>query len=247
LGCVCGLNVVQLRQHGNGCRAGDARHCRCQKNVNVDCFGRERGEGKEQLCQKAKSVGAEVTLLTPTPYAEYQDTSKEVLHKGAFALLAVYAEFVRNYAKENGFECIDVHSFITKQMQTKILFNDDCFHPNDLGHHCIAKSILQSQGLDIGEPKDFPEYLEKWRQAVICYRGLYAVEYMVIPDNIDSVKEKIEFVKDYLENKKYVNSYRAESVNLFFKKVSEEYVQNKLRQKEMFLEIDKIYDETKIS
>lgn len=196
------------------------------------------------LCQKAVNTGAKLTVMTPPPYAEYQVSPREAL-KGGFALISGYADYIRSLSKEKTYETFDIHSFMTEQLQTEILYNDDRVHPNDLGHYCIAKCFLKNQGLDIGEFKEYPEYLEKWRQAVISYREIYAVENMLIQDDTATPDKKVEFIKEYLENKKYLNPDRTEGVNLFFKKVAEGYVENKMRQAELYLQIDKIFDETK--
>ena len=197
-----------------------------------------------KLCQMAVTEGAELTVLTPPPYAEYQPSEREV-HKGGFKLIFKYADYIKNHCEEKGYRVFDIHKFIAEQTKTNILYNDDRIHPNDLGHYYIAKCFLKNQGLEIGEFKDFPAYLEKWRQAVISYRGIYAVEHMVIKDDAATPKQKVEFIKNYLINQKYLNPNRTESVNLFFKKIAEEYVENKLNQSELYLQIDKFFDETK--
>lgn len=195
------------------------------------------------LIKKAQGTGARVTVMTPPPYDEYTPTDIKA-YPGGFALVAGYANFVREYCKENSIELIDIHAYLTNLVQTNDLYNTDHTHPNDLGHHYIAKCILEKQGLDIGEYKDYPEYLLPWKNLVAEYREIYAVEYMVVKSDTMTVKEKVEFIRDYLDNKKYDRIDRSESLNEFFKRVSEQYYVNKPRQKEMFDEIDTIYKNT---
>ena len=147
-------------------------------------------------------------------------------------------------ANKNNIELIDIHSYLTPLLQTNELYNTDHTHPNDLGHHYIAKCILNAQGLDNGEYKDYPEYLMPWKELVGEYRNIYAVEYMVVKSDTMSVSEKVAFIKDYLDNKKYDRPDRSESLNEFFKKVAEQYFVNKPKQQEMYKEIDTLYKNT---
>jgi lysophospholipase L1-like esterase len=195
-----------------------------------------------KLCQMAVAEGAELTVLTPPPYAEYQPSEREV-HKGGFKLILKYADYIKNHCEEKGYRVFDIHTFIAEQTKTNILYNDDRIHPNDLGHYYIAKCFLKNQGLEIGEFKDFPAYLEKWRQTVISYRKIYAVEYLIIKNDEISAEEKIALIKDYLKKEEYIKPYRTESLNQFFKEIAENYIANKPRQREMKLQIERLFDE----
>jgi len=195
-----------------------------------------------KLCQRAVDTGAELTVLTPPPYAEYQPSEREV-YKDGFKLISKYADYIKSYCEEKGYQVFDIHSFIAEQIKTQILYNDDRIHPNDLGHYYIAKCFLRNQGLDIGEFKDFPEYLEKWRQTVISYRKIFATEYLIIKNDEIKAEEKIALIKDYLEKREYIKPYHTESLNQFFKEIAQNYIANKPRQSEMQLQIDRLFDE----
>lgn len=191
------------------------------------------------LLNTAVSTGADVTLMTPPPYDEYTGTNA---HPGGFALIAGFAEFVRALCAETGCRMIDIHTFLTEQLQSDVLYDSDHVHPNDMGHYLLAKRILQEQGLDIGAFRPMPAYLTQWRDAVAAYRGLYAVEYMVIANDSMTPHQKIGFIQDYLDRQAYNDPTRDEGTNAFFKRVGENYLQNKLRQTELFAQIDTLFD-----
>ena len=197
-----------------------------------------------KLCEMSFKLGAAVTLVTPPPYAEYQNAETEAC-RGGFALLSAYAESVKSICRELSLDVIDVNSFMAEKMQGEDLYIYDRIHPNDAGHYNIAKCILGAHGLDIGEFRPFPEYLEKWRMEVLNYRWIYAAELWVVKDKNASIEENVEYLKEYLENKRYLQTERTDSLNEYYKNIALSYVNNKSRQREMFFEIDRMYDEAK--
>ena len=56
----------------------------------------------DKFCEKVKKINAELTLCTPTPYAEYINSNEPPL-RGGSALMLGYADYIKNYAKENGY------------------------------------------------------------------------------------------------------------------------------------------------
>jgi len=201
----------------------------------------EYKENLTALCEKSEKTGAKVTLITPVPYAEYQECDTHA-NKGGFALLLGYANFVKNLAAKKGLPLIDTHTFMTRHMQEEVLYDSDRIHPNDKGQYFIAKCILENMGLDVGEFKAIPEYLEEWRGAVFTYRRLYAVEHMILGNADRTTEEKLDFVKKYLDGKEYIVKERSDSLNTLFKALAELYLEMKPCQKEFFFEIDALFD-----
>ena len=181
------------------------------------------------LCKKLVEKNIEVILCTPTPYDEYLE-SEIVPLKGGCALLSGYAEYVRNFAKINGFEFCDYHAYITQVMQENILYHDDRVHPNELGHYYIAKCFLEFQGLELSENEPFPEYMKEWQKTVEILRNIRMVEHLFIKEKNLSDDEKITYIEDYLKQRKAEGKYADFIVSL-----SNRYLEFKplQRQKEM--------------
>lgn len=79
--------------------------------------------------------------------------------------VAIYNENLRAIAAETG--CIVADQWALRELQTPLMWTEDRLHPNPLGHHTVARMVLETLGAEhdleslapeIGEPK-------KWRQA----------------------------------------------------------------------------------
>lgn len=153
------------------------------------------------LCDDLENNGIKFTLCTPPPYAEYQKTNDEPLH-GGHALIAGYAESVRELARERKYPLCDVHSYITRMLQAEDLYNDDHIHPNAKGQYYIAKCMLEFQGLDLGEMKPVPESFAELKSASSVGRDILGTELMIIRDYALPTEEKLAFIKSYLDEDK---------------------------------------------
>ncbi len=178
------------------------------------------------MCDKCTSIGAKLIICTLPPYAEYQKEGGDIL-PGAYALLSSYADFQRQFAHQNGYELIDIHAYMTKEMQTQVLYGGDRVHPNALGHFVMAKCILEYQGFDIGDYKPCAEYLSDWIENVKNYRNIMHAEFRFIRDVSISEEEKKTIVTDYLENEMY-------GKNTWLKGVAELYLRLWPHKKEYF-------------
>ncbi len=170
------------------------------------------------ICRKLKELGVEITLATPVPVDEYSGFSTPTL-PGAFALMSAYAEYVRNYAREEGYPVIDQFAEFTKLLVLgERIYNDDRIHPNELGQYYLAKNILQAQGLTAPEYAPIPEYLNAWREKVRTYRtAIMTGECLFLhrfdlpeEESLATVKKRLETEQDnhlkyignlYLQNK----------------------------------------------
>ena len=163
-------------------------------------------ENMRKLVSELQSKGIAVTLMTPAPYAEYCTTAEAPL-PGGYALIAGYAEFIRNLAREKGCDLIDLHIGLTEALESADLYRQDHVHPNEEGHKVIAKLILAAQGLsaDIADfaETEFPEH----HDVVSKIRRLYAVEWMVIRNFDLPAEEKLSFIRAYLDEKRYPREY----------------------------------------
>lgn len=154
----------------------------------------------DKFCQRIKDMGAALTLCTPAPYAEYIESDEEPF-RGGSALLLGYADYVKAYAKENGYNLCDYHSYMTKAMQTESLYNPDRVHPLPRGQYYMAKCFLEFQGLDLGDEAELPEDIAKWNEIVAKVRDTIATEHFILEDDFTTTDEqRIKAIKNYLEN-----------------------------------------------
>ncbi len=187
-----------------------------------------------KLCESLEANGVEVTLCTPPPYAEYQETAQEA-YKGGYALLAGYAEYCRSLAKEKGYPLCDVHEYLTKKLQSEDLYRDDHVHPNEKGQYYIAKCMLEHQGLDLGEMMPIPESFKALRENSMIVRNILGVELMVIRNYTLPLEEKMAYIKAYVDEKKASTPY--------FDAISKSYLVNKPDEKKYMLLTEKLTDE----
>lgn len=151
-----------------------------------------------RFCELAKKIGAELTLCTPVPHDEYQK-SDEQLYPGAYALLMGYANFVRNFARENGYPLCDYHPYIAQRMHGETLFNTDRVHPNSRGQYYMAKCFLEFQGLDLGEEEPFSEEIVHWRSVVSDIRNTITAEHFFLKDDFSKThEERKEIISKYV-------------------------------------------------
>lgn len=150
--------------------------------------------------------GTAVTLMTPPPYAEYQPTAEAPL-PGGYALLAAYAEFNRNLARETGADLIDIHAGLTEALESADLYRQDHVHPTEEGHKVMAKLILAHQGLEADPASFAPEEFPEHHAVLLKIRHLYAVECMVVRNFSLPLAERMEYVRKYVEEKRYPTEY----------------------------------------
>lgn len=94
-----------------------------------------------QIFEKLAGYGVEVIICTPTPYDDITDTVYE-----RSVGLAKCAEFLREYAKEHNLKLIDHFANIYPKYTSGKYIQSDFVHPNDLGHHLMAESVMYSLG-----------------------------------------------------------------------------------------------------
>ncbi len=176
------------------------------------------------ICEKLESMGTEIIMCTQTPYDEYQE-SDEASYNGGFALLAAYAEYVRNFAREKGYALCDYHSYISSVAQYENIINKDRVHPNELGHYHMAKCFLEFQGFDIGEYKPIPEYMKPWRDKIETLRNIHATEHLVIQDYSLTHEQRLEKAKAFIDNP-IESPYKG-----YFQSLAKKYLEDKPKQK----------------
>ncbi len=166
------------------------------------------------LCDALEKAGAKIILCTPAPYAEYQESPSPAL-KGGYALVAAYADFCRQLAKERSYPLCDYHSYLTKKLQTEAFYNDDHVHPNDRGQYYIAKCFLEFQGLDIGEQKPLPEEFSELIKESMILRDILSAKINVIGkyDLDDAENERI--VREYLAKDRAPTDYHKHIAKVF--------------------------------
>ena len=197
-------------------------------------------EHMNELVDKLTLKGIKVILCTPAPYAEFYHTEQEPLPHG-YALIKMYAEKVREMAREKLLELVDYHASLSEQYCIEPLYNPDHVHPNDAGHARMADCFLAAQGLPVRKyyPGDQPEpmipELDEWRTLVAKQREIFAVESMIVRETEKPTEEKLKFVEDYLTEKRY-NDF------MYFKTISEHYLENKPHESEIVAKINDIME-----
>lgn len=127
-----------------------------------------------------KQKGVELIICTPPPCAEYQENAVGVL-RGSYALMLGYANFFRDFAKENGLALCDYHKELCRLIESEELFGPDTVHPNEKGHLRMAQIFLQSQGLSL-DSEEIDESLAKWCTLTSKLRKLYTTQYLALPE-----------------------------------------------------------------
>lgn len=151
-------------------------------------------------CDMLKEHGIEAILCTPAPYDEYTPSDIPA-YSGGFALIAEYANVIRNYARDNNIPLCDNHAFLTEQLQldSEPIISPDHVHPASHGYYLMAKNFLAFQGLEIDLEADIPEYFNRWREEVQKLRLAYGAEQMVIHNYKMPIEEKVKLIKGKIE------------------------------------------------
>lgn len=160
----------------------------------------------EEITRRLTEMGVAITLCTPVPYAEYEPNEGAVT-PGCYALVAAYAEYVREFARAKNYPLCDIHRYITEKMQEHVFFGPDRTHPNDLGHYYMAKCFLAFQGLTIGEFAPLSDRILSWTEKVRRIRIVYEAEWNVIGHYGWTDEEKAAFIKDYIEKEKWKDAH----------------------------------------
>jgi lysophospholipase L1-like esterase len=109
--------------------------------------------------RRLRSDDATVAIFTGV------DTSFTPVFRGIRGKVAIYNENLRVIADR--YDCIVVDQWGLKAIQDPRMWADDRLHPNALGHHEIARRVLEALNVDNdlqpGEPEPLPR--TSWRQA----------------------------------------------------------------------------------
>lgn len=188
-------------------------------------FGRYR-ERLNTFCALVKDMGAKLTLCTPMPYAEYMDSDVEPL-RGGYALIQAYANYLKTFAKENGYPICDYHSYATRVMLTETITRPDRVHPTDRGQYYMAKCFLDFQGYDLGEEKELPADIAKWHEVTHEVRNIITTEHFILQDDFTtSDEQRMAAIQEWLTQEQ--TGVYAD----YFRELCEEYVRIKKDQKE---------------
>ncbi|MBR3894938.1 MAG: SGNH/GDSL hydrolase family protein [Clostridia bacterium] len=189
-----------------------------------------------ELCARVTDSGIELILCTPAPYDEYTETASPALRGGA-ALLCEYAAYVRALAKEKGYRLVDFHRFLSHaiQLNETPIFAPDHVHPTLHGFYLMAEYFLAEQGLSATEETSvFPDHFTEWREKLLFYRSINAVECMIIGNYGMALEEKYETVRRFLAKKNWSDNY--------FEIICNRYLEAKPKEAELAREIDAIYE-----
>lgn len=184
-----------------------------------------------EIIRRCRELGAEITLVSLPPYAEYQPGDSPVL-PGAYALTVGYAAATKALALEYGCGFADLHAYMTEKMQTESIYAEDRVHPTPRGHLYMAEAILNSQGLaPVSGEED--AHICALQEKIAEYRRIAATEYLVINDESLSTQEKLSAAKKYLEEERW-----AQPNAMNFREIAELYLEIKPHQAELAAELD---------
>ncbi|MBP3581055.1 MAG: hypothetical protein J6K12_07410, partial [Clostridia bacterium] len=106
------------------------------RKANIDEFM----ENITAIVDKLEGYGVEVILCTPTPYDDATDTTSE-----KSVGLGMCAERLRELAQERDLKVID-HFANMYPLRSQKYWGPDYIHPNKLGQHVMAQSVMYSLG-----------------------------------------------------------------------------------------------------
>ena len=191
-----------------------------------------------ELVRRCKALGAQVTLVSLPPYAEYQSGDSPVL-PGAFALTVGYAAATKAMALELDCGFADVHGYLTQKMQAEDIYAEDRVHPLPKGHGYIAEAILMSRGMPMdGDP--MAPHIERLTQKISDFRSLWAVEYMLIEDDSLTNEERLSFMEDFVANETWNDPKYPDGPRPYFATISRKYLALKPRHAELAGELDEL-------
>ncbi len=108
-----------------------------QRQARLDTYA----QNIEDIVTKLLDNGVEVILCTPTPYDDVTNTVNDMN-----AGLEKCAEITKKLAKEYNLEVVDHYKNMYDLRGTKYWGATDPIHPNALGHHVMAQSIMYDLG-----------------------------------------------------------------------------------------------------
>ena len=202
-----------------------------EKSEKLETAFADYKENLKTLCDRLTQFGAKVTVCAPPPYDEFAD-SDTVSWTGGYAVMKKYAEYVCDFAKANSYALVNYNKALTEQMPTQTVYELDRVHPNMLGAYYMAKAILDSHGLNIGEYAEYDPCTAEWRALVSKHRQIQAVEYMIVQEKATDITEKLKIVEEY--------SPTADSE--YMKKISLTYLECKRDEEEILKQIYKTFD-----
>lgn len=147
-------------------------------------------------CKMLQEYNISITLCTPAPYNEYTDGGETPL-RGGYALVLGYAQFIKEFAKENKLPVCDYHDYITNSLQVdgQPIYSSDRVHPTAHGYYLMAKCFLAHQGYALGDEQPLPAYFEEWSVAVHRMRMIWSAEQMIIDNYTMDLEEKMAFME----------------------------------------------------
>ena len=154
----------------------------------------------QTYCTLLKQNNICITLCAPPPYDEYTQ-SEETAMKGGYALILGYAQFIREFAKENNIPVCDYHDYITNSLQAdeQPIYSPDRVHPTAHGYYLLAKCFLAYQGYKLEDEQPLPTYFEEWAAAVGKMRMIYGAEQMIVRDYTMDLEEKMSMIEKKLK------------------------------------------------
>ena len=120
-----------------------------------------------KYCDMLNSHGIKIILCTPAPYDEYSNHAKEAL-KGGYSLMLGYSEFIRSYAKENGFDTVTSVLGISRYKDMEQV-------------NKAARQASQETGVHYDETNWRKGGLEQLRQQLVKETEMYAQDYCGCP------------------------------------------------------------------
>ena len=163
-------------------------------------------EGYLALTERIETLGTKVAVRATTPYDDTVRTDGAVtLVPGNGDAFRRIAAAIRSVAASRGLPCLDDFARMSARLlEGEPLFRQDRVHPTDLGHWCLAETLLEAQGLPIPEFKPQDEVaaesgLGDWFDRAQQVANILSAEWHFIRDETLDISAKLAKVRTWLD------------------------------------------------
>ncbi len=163
-------------------------------------------DGYLALTGRIEALGAKVAVRTITPYDETvrADGASAPVPGNGDAFRRVAAA-IRSVAASHGLPCLDDFARMSARLsEGASLFRQDRVHPTDLGHWCLAETLLEAQGLPVPEytPQDeviAESGLGDWFNLAQRVANILSSEWHFVRDETLDISAKLAKVRAWLD------------------------------------------------
>ncbi len=189
-------------------------------------------EGYLALIDRIEALGAKVAVRATTPYDDTVRTDGAVAPlPGNGDAYGRIAAAIRSAAASRGLPCLDDFARMSARLsEGEPLFMQDRVHPTDLGHWCLAATLLEAQGLPVPEFKPQDEVVAEpglgdWFNLAQKVADILSAEWLFVRDETLDISAKLAKVRAWLD----ANGGKTDATpsRLFLIRLAEDYLRGK--------------------